>query len=148
MGARSISAKSALERAIAIQGESAMKKLIIFLILISLFMASCGAPASAPDTTPPDTTPPNATPRSDCEGARFVTPLEDAVVPAGEVEVAWTPPECLLVVQYYQREKLVEEHFEVPSPTTFNITTPGDTELKIWVHTFTSPEQNIWITVK
>ncbi len=125
-----------------------MKKLTIFLILISLFMASCGAPASAPNDTPPDNPPPAATPRSDCEGARFVTPREGAVVPAGEVEVAWSLPECLLVVQYYQKGQLVEEHFEVPSPTTFNITSPGDTELKIWVHTRRQPEQNIWVTVE
>ncbi|MBN1428360.1 MAG: hypothetical protein JXB07_08240 [Anaerolineae bacterium] len=126
------------------------------MILLTLAMTSCSIPDRTLTTIPQSTptlqstsTPQSiATPRSNCVGARFVFPAEGAVVSAGAVEVEWTPPGCLLVVQYYQNGQMMEEHFEVASPTTFNIEAPGDTELKIWVDGEPTPEQAIWITVE
>lgn len=85
---------------------------------------------------------------ADCAGAKFVSPQANGTVSAGDVSIRWEPSECVMVLQYYQHEKLVDEFFDARSGTTVDIPELGSTELKIWVPGASTPSDAIWITVK
>lgn len=96
-----------------------------------------------PTATPyPDPTP------ADCAGAKLTSPQNNSVVAAGDIAVTWEPSDCVMVLQYYQHEKLVNEYVEAHSGITISIPEPGLTELKIWVPGSSSPSAAIWITVE
>ena len=97
----------------------------------------------APTATPsPDPTP------ADCASAKFVSPQNNSVVAAGDIAVTWEPSACVMVLQYYQQEKLINEYPDASSGIVVNIQEPGLTELKIWVPGSLSPSDAIWITVE
>jgi hypothetical protein len=85
---------------------------------------------------------------ANCTNARFVWPQDGDTVAAGDISVHWEPPECMMVLQYYQHEKLIDEYFDVISRVTLSILESGPTELKIWVSGSSTPSDAIWITVK
>ncbi|MBN1427615.1 MAG: hypothetical protein JXB07_04465 [Anaerolineae bacterium] len=102
-----------------------------------------------PTQLPGPTATPSPTPTpTDCTGATFVSPQNDSAVAAGDIPMTWEPSGCVMVVQYYQQEKLINEYPDASSGIVINIPEPGLTELKIWVPGASGPSDAIWITVE
>jgi hypothetical protein len=84
------------------------------------------------------------------EGAELRVDAEGHDIPL-DTQIAWEPNSCIMVVQAYQGNDLVEdlEKQESGEATVRHVTLgrTGETELKIFREGFETPSNSIWVNV-
>lgn len=107
----------------------------------------CGAlfyrPSTGPDIVQETPTPPSTEQPENCITAKLTSPkgsrsraMANNFSVSKNLQIAWEPSACSMVVQYYQNNQLVDE-IRPPqkSGTKIHIPKPGETEVKIWYET-------------
>lgn len=131
-------------------------KIAISAISLSLMLGGCFPNPPTPTPIPAPTRTPAPTPTlHPCASAQIATPAgtkdrENAksYEVTSEVTVSWVPSDCIMTVQSYQNNQLLQpEHKEVKSGTTLKIGAPGSgqTEIKIWWKEYS---QSLWVSIK
>jgi hypothetical protein len=100
-------------------------------------------------------------PASDpCFSAKIISPGGDRSANGDQAEqysiertgvpIKWDPPECTMIIQYYQNYKPRPEldTGEVKSGHTIHMKGSGKTEIKIWRKGFSTQSDAIWVWVR
>ncbi|UCE04478.1 MAG: hypothetical protein JSW07_12690 [bacterium] len=66
------------------------------------------------------------------------------------VEIKWEPSDCIMTVEYYQKNMLQKKLRGIKSGEIINIgrANSGETEIKIWREGSSEPTDTIWVWVK
>ena len=142
---------SALPRSIRIISSLLGVMLIGVSVFLSLpksmqSMASTQTPSPLPTSTP-----------DPCFSARIQSPQgahdkkDAAAYPvSNNIKITWEPTNCVMIVQYYQKQELRHTYENVVSGSEINIgeAGSGETEIKIWREGYEDPTESIWVWVK
>jgi FlaG/FlaF family flagellin (archaellin) len=77
-----------------------------------------------------------------------------AYIVSNDVKISWVTPDptvrCVMTVQYYQNNQLLDIYENILSGDTINIGAPnsGETEIKIWLPNTEILVDDIWVWIK